>query len=446
MARFLFAAQAAAGHIAPMLPVVSRLVARGHEVVWYSGQAFRAQIEATNATFAPFQEAIDFDVVGMDNALPERSRLKGLAQIRYDLVHAFMRQMGRMHRDMQAILRDFPADAVVADPTILAGQTLSEAGGPPNAVFGITCLGMDSPDIAPFGLGLAPAATPLGRLRNRALRTLMQEVIFRPAAAELYRQRQSLGLRPESFTMFATSPYLMLQPTVPAFEYPRRDLPAQIHFIGALLPDAPASFTPPSWWAEVTTKRRPVVLVTQGTVATDPRELIAPTLAALADENVLVIAAGVKDPAALGLAQIPANARVEAFVPFKPLLPYVDAYVTNGGFGGVHYALANGIPIVAGGTTEDKPEISARIAYSGTGINLRTNAPRPAQVRAAVMRVLHEPHYRRRAQSIQAALSEHDAPSEAVALLERLAATGQPVPRAQAEPAAVITFEPVARY
>jgi UDP:flavonoid glycosyltransferase YjiC (YdhE family) len=118
---------------------------------------------------------------------------------------------------------------------------------------------------------------------------------------------------------------------------------------------------------------------------------------------------------------------VEAFVPFKPLLPYVDVYVTNGGFGGVQFALANGVPIVAGGTTEDKPEIANRIAYSGVGINLKTNKPTPEQVRTAVTTILTNPQYRHKAQNIQTELSHHDAPREAALLLEQLAATKQPI-------------------
>ncbi len=190
--------------------------------------------------------------------------------------------------------------------------------------------------------------------------------------------------------------------------------------------DAPGAVAPPAWWSEVEAKRRPVVLVTQGPVDTNPHELRTPILEGLAGEDVLVIAAGVK-PAALGLDALPANARVEPFVPFNRLLPHVDVYVTNGGFGGVHFALASGVPIVAGGITEDKPEIGNRVAYSGVGIDLKTNKPTPEQVRTAVKRVLSAPSYRQKARQLQAELALHDAPVEAAMLLEQLAATKQPV-------------------
>jgi UDP:flavonoid glycosyltransferase YjiC (YdhE family) len=264
-------------------------------------------------------------------------------------------------------------------------------------------------------------------VRNRVLSALAANVIFKAVSDELGRQCDQLGVPRRKFDGVVVSPFLFLEPTVPAFEYPRSDLPPQVQFIGALLPDPPSTFVPPAWWEQVVTKQRPVVLVTQGTVATTPQELIVPTLLGLAASDVLVIAAGVKDRRSLNLDPLPTNAYIEAFVPFKPLLPYVDVYVTNGGFGGVQFALANGVPIVAGGTTEDKPEIANRVAYSGVGINLKTNRPTPDQVRTAVLAILGNPGYRRKAQHIQAQLDRHDAPREAALLLEQLAATKQPI-------------------
>ncbi|HEY9613231.1 glycosyltransferase [Allocoleopsis sp.] len=167
------------------------------------------------------------------------------------------------------------------------------------------------------------------------------------------------------------SPYLYLQGTVPAFEYPRSDLPLQVHFVGSFLSTPPADFISPSWWSDLQGDK-PVVLVTQGTVATETDDLIVPTLQALADENVLVVATtGGQPTESIKLAQYPANARIESFIPYSHLLPHVDVMVTNGGYNGVQMALVNGVPLVVAGQTEDKPEVCARVEWSGVGINLQ---------------------------------------------------------------------------
>ncbi len=105
---------------------------------------------------------------------------------------------------------------------------------------------------------------------------------------------------------------------------------------------------------------------------------------------------------------MPANTRLERFVPHDLLLPHVDVMVTNGGYGGVQQALANGVPLVVAGDSEDKPEVAARVQWSGTGINLHTGRPSQAMVARAVRRVLARDSYRRRARELQAEIAATD--------------------------------------
>jgi UDP:flavonoid glycosyltransferase YjiC (YdhE family) len=307
--------------------------------------------------------------------------------------------------------------------------TVEETGGPPSAIYNVSVLGLAGREVAPFGLGLLPSASPWGLVRNWALGYLAPNVMFRQASRACAQQCAEIGVRPRKFEGSVLSPNLFLQPTVEAFEYPRSDLPPQIHFIGALLLDQPAEFVRPSWWGDLAAAQCPVILVTQGTVATAPSQLVVPTLSGLAGEDVLVIAVGVRDPDELGLASLAPNVRVERFIPFTPLLPFVDVYVTNGGFGGVQYALSHGVPIVVAGASEDKLEIGNRVAYSGAGINLRTSTPTPQQVADAVRTILHDPRYRAGAKAIQVELNNHNAGEEAATLLEQLAHTKAPVLR-----------------
>jgi UDP:flavonoid glycosyltransferase YjiC (YdhE family) len=72
-------------------------------------------------------------------------------------------------------------------------------------------------------------------------------------------------------------------------------------------------------------------------------------------------------------------------------------FVTNGGYGSVNQALSFGIPLVTAGLTEDKADVNVRVGWSGVGINLATNAPKPQALRDAVRTVLDKPDYRLRA-------------------------------------------------
>jgi UDP:flavonoid glycosyltransferase YjiC (YdhE family) len=108
-------------------------------------------------------------------------------------------------------------------------------------------------------------------------------------------------------------------------------------------------------------------------------------------------------------------------------LPHVDVMITNGGFNGVQMALANGVPLIGAGKSEDKPEICARIEWLGAGIDLKTDKPTPEKIRVAVGKVLADRGYQNRAQELQRIISEYDAPAIAATLLEQLAIAQQPL-------------------
>lgn len=82
--------------------------------------------------------------------------------------------------------------------------------------------------------------------------------------------------------------------------------------------------------------------------------------------------------------------------------------VTNGGYGGVQMALAHGVPLIVAGAREDKPEVAARVAWSGSGVNLRVERPVPDVIGEAVSDVLTKPGYRGNARRLAGAISKTD--------------------------------------
>ena len=419
MAKFLVSTMPANGHVNPFFQTVAKLVERGHEVRWHTGSAVRDKVEATSARFTPMVHT--HDVV---QSTVDAQQKEGLAAANEAMINLFVAPMLGQLQDYQEILVDFPADALLVDMCSLGAALLHEKGGPVWASVGINPFRTAESPL--YGSGQMPAHSGIGRLRNRALNKLSERFLIE-VTRTYNRQRNQVGLsaisRGKTVFDYLTSPYLHLQGTTPAFEFPYGDLPAQVHFVGPMLPPIPSEFVQPQWWSELDSGR-PVVHVTQGTIATDVKELVLPTIQALADEDVLVVAT---TPENDGLGALPANVRVERMIPHSLLLPHVDVMVSNGGYNGVKVALAYGVPLVVAGASEDKPEVGSRVAWSGAGINLKTGSPAPEQIRQAVLEVLHNPSYRQNARSIQSDFARHDSPSEAAQLLEKLVQTQRPV-------------------
>lgn len=423
MASFLFATYPSPGHVGPASAVIKALTCRGHEVRWYTGQRFEKVASEVGARFCGMPEALDWDYNQLNAAFPGRAELKGIKQVQFDMVEIFVRPLREHLLALKALLEEEPADAFVSHFVFYGGGWLHEMGGPPNATLGDTCLAYPSSDVAPFGMGLAPRSGFVGHVRNRALDAIGRATVLAPAFKAAQEVRSGLGLssisrRNLQFGFFF-SEFLHLQLCPAGFEYPRSDLPPFVHFVGAPEPQVPPDFDPPSWWPKLL-ESRPVVLVTQGTIATDPADLLAPSLDGLAGRDMfIVVTTGEADPAALR--GVGTNAVVERFVPYAALMPHVDVVVSNGGFGAVQSAIAHGVPLVVAGNTEDKKEITTRVAWSGVGINLRTNRPSPKAVADAVDRVLNQPTFRDRARALKAQVGSTSPSERAADLLEQVA-------------------------
>ncbi|WP_439659978.1 nucleotide disphospho-sugar-binding domain-containing protein [Lentzea sp. HUAS TT2] len=416
----LFATMPVPGHVAPLLPIARALTDRGHHVRWCTGRVFADRIAATGAEFVGMDASIDHQGRNVDELFPERARLKGIAKLRYDMTAVFLDPIPAQVADLQRLLAEQSADLVVHDTAYVGATVLELLGGPRAVSVGVTPMMLPAPDVPPFGPGLRYRTGAFARLRYAAVRGLLDNVVFKPVFEHRDRILAGLGLPEGERRLASVSSHLHLQNGIAGLEHPRAFMPPQVKFVGALVDAAPSAGLP-DWWERMMTAGRPIVHVTQGTVADmDLHQLVLPTIHALADEPVTVVAStGTHD-----LGPLPANAFTAPFLPYDRLLPEIAAMVTNGGLGGVQLALAQGVPLVVAGATEDKPEVAARVERSGAGVNLRTSAPSAKAIKAAVREVLYGGSFRLRARELAAEYRLHDAGVLSADHVEQLAQAG----------------------
>lgn len=406
MLSILITASMADGHMAPMLTVARHLAGSGHRVRFLAGEQYADPVRRTGAEFLAWPEdaRIDQDFVDRMSADGSGAGIRGVA---LGVEKVFIAPGPGQYRAIRAAADAVPTDVLVTENTVVgaAAVALDPHDDLPVIVCGILPLGLSSADAAPFGLGILPRPGRAGRLRNRLLNTLVRRVVLRrPQKLAESTVRELVGGELDVyFQDWGVHAAGYAQLTVPGFEYPRRDLAPNVRFVGPLLGSAARTAPLPAWWADL--DGRTVVHVTQGTVANaDLDDLIVPTIRGLADEDVLVVVATGGVPVH-PLGTLPANVRAAEFIPYEHLMPRVDAFVTNGGYGGLHHALAHGVPIVVAGDSEDKMETTRRVEWSGSGINLGTAHPQPEAIRAAVRRALTEPDFRDRARALQAEIA-----------------------------------------
>ena len=425
MPEILIASLSPTGHIGPLLNVAQGLVDRGDRVTVLSSAAHAAKIRAVGATPQAIPREADFDLTRLDIDLPGRVDTSGIKRVNFDIVRIFLQPMPHQAHVLSQLMAQTRFDVLIVDAGffgILPFLLGDRAARPPVLSYTTTPLMVTSRDTAPSGLGLPPSSTALGRLRNRALNLLSQKVLLRESqnAANYLLDRMNSRPLPSFILDSGVLADRLICPTVPAFDYPRSDLPANVRYVGAVHQPPAARFRPPLWWSELDADR-PVVHVTQGTIDNaDMSRLLEPTIEALGGEDVTVVATtGGRDVADLKI-PVPSNVFVAEYIPHDQLLPKVDVMVTNGGYGAVQRALSAGVPLVVAGNTEDKPEVAARVAWTGAGINLRTGTPTPGAVRAAVRQVLGDGKYLHRARDLEAAFARRCGVAEIAALVDEV--------------------------
>ena len=271
--------------------------------------------------------------------------------------------------------------------------------------------------LPPINVPFGPGRDVLSLIRNHVASVLVKRV-FRPIRAELNRQRQEWGLPvyAEFFNeRFAGRPQLCQQP--PSFEFPRRTLPPDFHFVGPLHKCKSRTETTFPWER---LDGRPLIYASMGTLQ-NGMDWVFKTIAegcAGLDAQLVLSLGGNLDPETLaGLAGDPIVVR---FAPQLELLQHSSVCITHAGLNTALEALGHGVPMVAIPITNDQPGVAARIKWTGTGRVLSLKKLTPQALREAVTDVLTAHGYRKKAQQLQQEIGSLNSLQRACGIVEAL--------------------------
>ena len=203
---------------------------------------------------------------------------------------------------------------------------------------------------------------------------------------------------------------LMLYMTAEPFEYPRLDWPPSVRMVGPGIWDPPAKA--PEWLEKIS---RPLVLVTCSTEFQNDGKLVRAALEGLAGEDVEVVVttAGV-DPSTF---VPPPNARVERFVPHRPVLERAACVVCHGGMGITQNALAAGVPVCVVPFGRDQFDVARHVEVAGAGTRLPASRLRPDRLRSKAREAMGKKDGAKR---IASAFASAGGPKAATDALEKL--------------------------
>jgi MGT family glycosyltransferase len=397
----------ARGHLYPLVPILDELAGRGHQIAVRTLASEVGLMTDRGFDAAPIEpaiEAIEHDDY-MGRTPPGKLR-RGMATFGARSEHEVA--------DLGAAIAEHQPDALLVDCMTWGATAVAEKWGGPWAHWFPFPLAMTSRDVPPFGPGLKPAAGVPDQIRDRLLGPVLLGTLRRACFPTLNATRASVGVRPFSTTdeMFGTAP-LLLYMTAEPFEYPRSDWPASVLMVGPCCWEPPAD--PPAWLEQI---ERPLVVVTTSSEFQDDGKLVYTALEALSSEDLEVVATM---PSAKTDAAIPANARVERFLPHAPLLERAVCAVTHGGAGATQKALAASVPVCVVPFGRDQLEVARRVEVSNAGTRLPAAKLSPERLRQQVRLAIGK---RDGAQRVAEGYRAAGGAPAAADALERLASAG----------------------
>lgn len=410
MTPILFAVTPLAGHVNPLLPVARYLKDEGYPVLFATSDSFKEHVEQQKLDFLPLLDNANYDHHRIGEIVPElRTSTSPNEQANWYIKRVFGDRIAAQFASLQYYTQKHGVDIVVVDVLYMGVLPFLLKSEPRPVVLSCGVIAPYWQDPA-FSVFDGPDDSPEGRIRNMQDARRFNEM-RRPGYSHIDSVLKTFGVALDGgFTTNSLYrlPDAFLQFGAESFEYPMSERFPNLWFVGPILPRRQQSEESANGQFLKVDDAKPVVFVTQGTLANfDFEQLVNPAIRGLAGENVhVVVSAGGNKEGKI----VPArNAIVHSYAPYEDILPKARVFVTNGGYNGVQQALSFSVPIVAAGVSEDKQFVNQRVAWSGSGIDLKTGSPSPEQIRNAVREILANPVYSERARSLGADIAKTDA-------------------------------------
>jgi len=319
--------------------------------------------------------------------------------------------------ETRAALRETQTDVVVADFMMVGGLVAAEAMAIKRVALVHQPEYLPGPGRPPAGMGLLPATSAAGRLRDRLLTRLFHRMLDRYLPA-LNTVREAFALpRLGSLADVYHQANLRLIQTSKAFDAPLVPAPANVRYVGPVLDDPAWAALEQDLWPE--SDSRPLVVVSLSTTFQNQRSILDSVIGAVSGMEVCCLIT-------LGPAMskekfhVPENVIALPGVAHNQVFPRADAVVTHAGHGTVMRALAHGLPLVCLPMGRDQVDNAALVVRHGAGLKLSPKA-KSGRIAAAIGRVLSKPDFAMNARFLQKSILADAKADLAVTHLEQLA-------------------------
>ncbi len=386
------------------LKTAQTLAARGHTVVWVSGEAVRGAVQGL-----PFLLLKETGWLWPPPPLPD--------------VRSIPPQEAVMVRYRRA-LDTWLDEEKVADG-VRGLLALAEQHGPPDAILTDPFLSASAVAAEVLGVPLVVCGWPALRELDETLLYPVQRVLADDSRQRVDRLCALFGVTGENFSHGPTpsivSPHLHLSYFSHTwYQAELHNLLEQNQLVGGL-PDA---VNLPDWLTAIP-QEVPLAVVTLGTTFTGDLGFYAWAAQAAARCGLLPVVAIGNNPLAAEAKQeliraLPKGTRLVNYVPFDAVLPRARIMIHHGGMGSTHRAVVHGVPQIVVPHAADQRGQARRAAQAKVGLNLTAHDVRQGKLLEGTRAILADVRVQQTARDLAAEMAAAGGPAAAADAVERV--------------------------
>jgi MGT family glycosyltransferase len=396
MAKYAMFSAPGHGHVNPTLAIAQELVARGEQVIYYLPEPFRAAVEATGATFHPYEwqrspSSFPAPTPGKkaDATLMIGRMMEMMVQQSFDLLPRLVDEM-----------RAQQVDVILYDRMFLPANLLSRILHLPAVIL--------NPSYAVNAHSGAEQIMPLAKRQAFA-------EFFASLSKDLTRLCDAYQLPHYDFQA-------LMQADLNIVFLPRAFQPGGETFDERFVFVGPSLQEHRHYSGDFPLDRlgkRPQLYISLGTAFNNQPAFYRQCFDAFAQsEWQVVLAFGQQiDPAELK--NPPANFIVAPHVPQLEILPRSDVFVSHGGMNSTMESLSFGVPLVVVPQMEEQAMTARRVQELGLGLALDMETLTTETLLASVEQIAHDPAFRDHVQEMQREIHQAGGAPRAVDAITR---------------------------
>lgn len=407
-------------HMQAMQALAGALMARGHRITFIQQEDASALINDPRIAFCPVGRN-SHPAGSLARTLKLTGNPAGFSLLR--VIRDLSDSTEMLCRELPGVLERLGVDGLIVDQMEAAGGVVAEGLGLP--FVSVACAlpvnrepGLPLP-VMPFNYDQDPRALRLYQSSSQVYDWLM-----RGQGRVIARHARRFGLAPREALHQCLSPLAQISQTIPALDFPRRELPACFHAVGPLRP-ASRAIAP---LALPIDPAKPLVFASLGTLQGHRFRLfraIARACRSL-DTQLLVAHCGGLDANQSNRLLESGATCVTDFADQPAALRQAQAVITHGGLNTVMDAIASQTPILAVPIAFDQPGVAARVAYSGIGRRASRFSGRRA-LADNLQALLENDRYRQRLAAVSPQLQAAGGAVRAAGIVERALGSRRPV-------------------